>query len=37
MLAQEISAALLEGVSVVHLDSRHTTAAIALARLANEM
>ncbi|CAM9666180.1 unnamed protein product [Sphacelaria rigidula] len=37
MLPSEVSAALLEGVSVVHLDSRHTAAAIALAQLANEI
>eukprot|EP00752_Nemacystus_decipiens_P008271 g7395.t2 len=36
ILAEEITPGLLEGVAAVHLDSRHTTAAIALAKLANE-
>lgn len=35
-LPEEISAHLLDGVGAVHLDSRHTEAAIALAKLANE-
>ncbi|CAM9457179.1 unnamed protein product [Discosporangium mesarthrocarpum] len=35
-LPEEVTPDLLEGVSLVHLDSRHTPAAITLARLANE-
>lgn len=35
-LPEEITAHLLDGVDAVHLDSRHTEAAIALAKLANE-
>ena len=35
-LPAEITPELLDGVAAVHLDSRHTLAAIALATLANE-
>ena len=36
ILAEEVTPELLDGVAAVHLDSRHTPAAIALAKLANE-
>ncbi|CAM9800083.1 unnamed protein product [Ascophyllum nodosum] len=35
-LPEEITAQLLDGVDVVHVDSRHTRAAVALATLAND-
>lgn len=35
-LPEEITTHLLDGVDAVHLDSRHTEAAIALAKFANE-
>ncbi|CAM9404897.1 unnamed protein product [Scytosiphon promiscuus] len=36
ILPEEIKPELLDGVAAVHLDSRHTPAAIALAKLANQ-
>lgn len=36
ILAEEVTPELLDGVAAVHLDSRHTPAAIALAKLANK-
>ncbi|CAM9122732.1 unnamed protein product [Ectocarpus sp. 12 AP-2014] len=36
ILPEEITPDLLDGVAAVHLDSRHTPAAVALAKLANE-
>lgn len=36
ILPEEVTPDLLDGVAAVHLDSRHTPAAVALAKLANQ-